>query len=405
VYEFAKSGSQRSVRHVRIVRAVIAALAAGLVGVAMSNAAGAAPHRPRVHIVIRGLDNPRGLAFLPNGRLAVAEGGHAGSLCLGPGECGGPTGRIITVNLATGDRQTLAVGFPSIGGPFAPFGLGGLAVQRRRLYAIVGENPQAFGDPSRDCQRDPHFATCVARLRKIISEVGNLYELRSLRTNHGSRTVARVGSFDFRWFSKHPDPGNQSDADPFGLIVRPTGGFYVVDGASNTLGLVNSRGRVSVLAYVPDPAHHKPIYDAAPTCVARTPDGSLIIGTESGSLWRWKNHHLTLLLLGGKVDQVVACVTDAHGNVYLANLDTSAINFIGHPFTGSIVKVTPRLRTSYIVKRLNYPTGMTWGPDGSLYVTINGLCPTDLSLINSQNAPPGACPASGEVVKIEGPKR
>ena len=150
---------------------------------------------------------------------------------------------------------------------------------------------------------------------------------------------------------------------------------------------------------------HKPIYDAAPTCAARTPDGSLVIGTESGSVWRWKAHHLTRLLLGGKIGQVVGCVADAHGNVYVANLDTSAINFIGNPFSGSIVKVTPRLRTSYVAKGLNYPTGTTWGPDGSLYVTVNGLCPTDLSLINSQNAPPGACPASGEVVRVEGPKR
>ena len=43
---------------------------------------------------------------------------------------------------------------------------------------------------------------------------------------------------------------------------------------------------------------------------------------------------------------------------------------------------------------------MTWRPDGSLYVTLNGPCPTDLSLINSQNATPGACPASGEVVTV-----
>jgi hypothetical protein len=62
---------------------LIAALAAGLVALAMANAAGAAPHGPRLQTVIRGLDSPRGLAFLSSGALAVAEGGHAGSLCLG----------------------------------------------------------------------------------------------------------------------------------------------------------------------------------------------------------------------------------------------------------------------------------------------------------------------------------
>jgi hypothetical protein len=273
---------------------------------------------------------------------------------------------VLAVSLRGGQRRTLASGFPSLGGPFAPFGLGGLAEQRGTLYAIVGENPQALGNPATDCMGQPQFDACVATLTKVVREVGNLDAVRSLRANNGWRAVAGVGRYDFRWFSKHPDPGNQPDADPFGLIAQPTGGFYVVDGASNTLDLVNSRGRISVLAYVPDPAHHKPIYDAAPTCVARTPDGALIIGTESGSLWRWKNHHLTRLLLGGKVEQVVACVADAQGNVYLANLDTSAVNFIGNPFTGSIVKVTARLRTSYLVKGLNYLKTMACTGPGAM---------------------------------------
>jgi hypothetical protein len=400
MYEFAKSGSQRSGRLVRIIRALVAALAACLVALAVANAAGATRHGPRLTTVIRGLDNPRGLVFLSNRALAVAEGGHAGSICL-QGQCGGLTGRVVTVNLATGTRGTLAAGFPSIGGPFAPFGLGDLAVQEGKLYAIVGENPQTFGDPSRDCKGQPNFDACVATARQIISGVGNLDELRSLTTNQGSRVLAGVGRFDYGWFSTHPDPGNGPDADPFGLIAQPSGGFYVIDGASNTLGVVNSQGQISVLAYVPDPPHHQPRYDAAPTCAARTPDGSLIIGTETGSLWRWRNHRLTRLLLGGKVQQVVACVADARGNVYLANLDSSAKNFIGQPFTGSVVKVTRSLGTSYVATGLNYPTGMTLGPDGNLYVTVNGLCPTNLSLINSHNAPPKACPASGEVVRIQ----
>src|SRR5205807_1338959 len=122
---------------------------------------------------------------------------------------------------------------------------------------------------------------------------------------------------------------------------------------------------------------------------------------ESGTLWRWKRNHLTRLLVGGKVQQVLACVADAHGNVYLANLDPSVKNFIGKPFTGSVVKVTPKLRTSYIARGLNYPTGMTLGPDGDLYVTVNGLCPAELSLVNSHNAPPHACPGSGTVVRID----
>jgi DNA-binding beta-propeller fold protein YncE len=252
-----------------------------------------------------------------------------------------------------------------------------------------------------DCQGQPHPRACLARLRKIISEVGDFVELRSLRTNHGWRALARVGRFDFDYVGMHPQPHTPPDGDPFGLIIRPSGGFYVVDAASNTLGSVDTQGRISVIQFVPDPPHHEPIYDAAPTCAARTPDGALVIGTESGTILRWKHHHMTRLLVGGKVQQIVACVADHHGNVYLANLDTSVKNFIGKPFTGSVVKVTPKLTTSYIAKGLNYPTGMTLGPHGDLYVTLDGLCPTKLSLVNSQNSPLHSCPGSGRVVRID----
>jgi hypothetical protein len=33
------------------------------------------------------------------------------------------------------------------------------------------------------------------------------------------------------------------------------------------------------------------------------------------------------------------------------------------------------------------------------YMAVDGLCPSDLSLINSNNAP-GACPQSGRVVRL-----
>jgi hypothetical protein len=399
MYKLAKRRSQRPRGRFRTTRPLAAVLTAGLLAAAMAPAAGA--HGPRPHVVVSGLDNPRGLAFLPNGTLAVAEGGHAGALCLGPGECGGLTGQIIAVNPRSGHARTLASGFPSIGGPFAPFGLGGLAVQGGKLYAIVGENPQEFGSPSKDCKRHRRPGACLATLRKIISEAGNFVAVRSLRANHGWRSLARVGRFDFNYARTHRQPSSPPDGDPFGLITRPSGGFYVVDAASNTLGSVNAGGSVSVIQFVPDPPNHKPIPDAAPTCAAPTPDGALVIGTESGMLVRWASGQMTPLLVGGKVQQVVGCVADAQGNIYLANLDPSVKNFIGKPFTGSVVKVTPTLTTSFIARGLNYPTGITLGPDGKLYVTVNGLCPADLSLVNGHNSPPHACPGSGKVLRID----
>jgi hypothetical protein len=398
-------------KHLRRARVLAVAVTAGLASLVVPVTAVAAHHAPRVHTVARGLDNPRGLVFLPNGRLAVAEAGHAGDLCLGPGECVGLNGEVIAIRPGTRQQTALATGLPSFGGPFGPFGLGGLAIQKRKLYSIVGLNPQAFGNPADDCQGTPDPKSCVATLTSVVNDAGVLSRVRSLRSNRGRKDFAGVGRFDFAYAAAHPDPGNPEyapgDADPFGLVAGPFRGFYLVDAASNTLDFVSRKGHVSVLAFIPDPPNHQPIYDAAPTCAAVIPNGDVIIGTESNSLWRWNGKKLTRLLSGGKLGQVVGCVADRNGNVYLANLAAkirgSFPNFNEKPFDGAIVKVTPKLKTSYILRGLNFPTGLTLGPDGHLYVAVNGLCPNDLSLLNSQNSRPGACPASGKVISLDRP--
>lgn len=362
-----------------------------------------------VETVARGLDNPRGIAVLPGGRLVLAQAGHAGDVCLGPGECLGLTGRVTRIDVRRGTQRTLAHGLPSFSGPFGAFGLGGVALRHHTLAFVVGLNPQAFGNPTDTCHGQPAYDRCVATVGAAQRAVGVLGQVTSLRRDRGWRTVAGVGAHDFDYAAAHPDPGNPEyapgDANPFGLATAPKDRYYVVDAASNTLDRAGRRGDVSVLAFVPDPPNHQPIYDAAPTCAARTPNGDVYVGTESSSLWRWDGRHLTKVLTGGKVGQVVGCVADTHGNLYLVNLASrirgSFPNFHEQPFDGSIVKVTPDLRTHYVLSGLNLPTGIALDRDGrALYVAVNGLCPADLSLLTPANAPVGACPEPGKVIKV-----
>lgn len=400
----AHGGSRRSRRLATV--AATSCVVGALVTVAPA-AAGQRGHAPLgdAHTVATGLDNPRGITFTHSGKLVVAEAGHAGDVCLFPGFCFGLTGKVTEVKQH--DRHvTLADGLTSAGGPYAAFGLGGVTRQGQQLRFIMGLNPQALGDPAEDCQGQPDEDACVAVLDEVQAQAGYLNRLNSHSTDKGWTSLAGVGEFDFDYAAAHPDPGNPEyapgDANPFGVAAAPSGGTYVVDAASNTLDLVSPSGHVSVLAGIPDPPDHEPIYDAAPTCAATTADGDVFIGTESNTLWRWDGTELTQVLAGGSIGEVVGCAADAAGNLYLANL-TSEIgpDFTFAPFDGSIVKVAPDLTTSYVATGLNYPTGLSIGPDGSsLYVAVNGLCPSDLSLLTSDNSPPGACPAPGEIIRM-----
>ena len=118
----------------------------------------------------------------------MAEAGHAGDVCLGPGFCVGLTGQVVAVDLHH-DRQTvLAAGLPSAGGPVAASGWRARRAARK-LFAIVGLNPQSFGNPADYC---PDSA-CLATVTAVQNGSGFLNKLRSLRSNRGFEGFAASG--------------------------------------------------------------------------------------------------------------------------------------------------------------------------------------------------------------------
>jgi hypothetical protein len=337
--------------------------------------------------VATGLDNPRGLTFLPNGTLAVGEAGHGGDVCVGGAVCVGATSQVSTINLANGTHTPIVTGLFSLElvAEGAVLGVGGLSTQGGRLLGIEGEFPQEVSDVS--CTGQP--SDCPQVLAAARGTAGTLGQV----TPGKWRTIAGVGASDFQWTVDHQSefPGSEEDSNPYGVLGQ-SGFSYVADAGSNLLDSVGANGTISVLFRFPDPVPAEPFpVDAVPTCVTRTPNGRLYVADLAGRIWRMTNGGTaaTLVLPSTSGMHFTGCQADHAGNVYFVSI------FSGTPFpspmSGSLIKLSSTGAISTVVPNLNFPNKLAIGFDGSIYVSVNTVCP----------ATPGPCgPATGSVVRI-----
>jgi hypothetical protein len=331
--------------------------------------------------VTTGLDSPRGLAFLPNGTLVVAEAGHGGDVCTG-GVCLGLTGRISTIDLATGSHAPLVSGLFSFLERGSATGIDGLATQGGRLLGIMGNNINELADF--DCS-----VLAAADCKQVLAagEVQAGALLKFTPSGTWSK-IADVGGVDYQFTADNPGDGvygTEIDANPYGVFALP-GGTYVADAGSNTLDWVDNNGSVSVLNRFTVPTVHVFPTDGVPTCVAPSNNG-LIVADLAGRIWRVNGSTMTLIQ-DQTGNHYTGCAADAAGNVYVVSMwhhTAPQLPFPPlHPNTGSIVKVAAdsTASTLSLPTTLNFPNGITVSPDGMLYVSV------------------GSTSANGGVVKI-----
>ena len=344
----------------------IAAIAVGTVvglAIASGNAAAAG-----VTVVMSGLDNPRGLAFSPNGALYVTEAGRGGpGPCpvngAGESRCYGPTGAIT--RLWKGVQERVVEGLPSHALPdgTSAGGPNGISFQGTGgAYVTLGLG----GGPA--------FQDAYGAAGELMGT------LIHVATSGQWRIVADVASYEF---AANPD-GGAPDSNPFGILAEP-GGRYVADAGANALLRVAPNGDIETVAVfprVPHPAFPPgpPLAEAVPTSVARGPDGALYVGQLTGfpfasgvaSIYRVVPGQPPVVHCTG-FTTILGIAFTPDGDILVAeNASGSTLP----PFpanSGRLLRVKDDCSRSTVYAPLDRPTSVAVGSDGSIYVTNHGV--------------------------------
>jgi hypothetical protein len=347
-----------------------------------------------VTVVATGLEAPRGLTFGPDGLLYVAEGGLGGTLStvaqdpnnqvpgpVGP-YTGGYTGRISTVDVTNGTVTTVATGLPSSQTQPMPVplisGVADVKFIGNTLYALTAGAGFSHG-----------LAGTDNGILRVNSD-GSTTMIADLSAFQRANPVANPDPLDFEpdgtWYSMVVVRGafyavepNHQELDKItldGQITRVVDLSVLFPGQTNWVGptslAYHGTFYAGTLGMFPSPAGAENIYHITPSGQVQTAVSGLT--------------------------KVLGVAFDSSGTMYAAEMST--VDGFPVPFTGKVVQVNDDGSLTDVATGLAFPTAMTFGPDGALYVSnmgfgfptgeilridlSSGQQPTDLALSGTQ---------------------
>jgi glucose/arabinose dehydrogenase len=351
---------------------------------------GAAQQTPSdATIVASSLEAPRGLRFGPDGYLYVAEAGTGGSnstgtactqvpVPIGPYK-GGPNARISKIS-PEGTRTTVASGFPSSVDAMGDLqGVADVVFLDDTLYAVLAGGGCSHGNPA-----SPNG------LVKVDTATGKW------------SLVADLGAF----LKAHPTKYESADDfEPDGTFygaIAYDGSIYTVEPNHGEILSVSTSGQIAQVIDISASEGH-----IVPTSVAER-HGSFYVGnlnlfpidpqwarilTISGGGYKddyvpgfdTEGYHIVNSKAG--FTTVVAVHFGPDGLLYALELSDQA----GNPALGmgKVVRVKKSGEIEEVVTGLSVPTAMTFGPDGSLYISNFGAAPSGLGQILRFRIQPG----------------
>ena len=326
---------------------------------------------PTFTVVASSLNAPRGLAFGPDGILYVAEAGKGGTTATSPKDCeqvpppigpytGGSTGRVSKI--VGGKRVSLATGFASAQAATGDLlGIADVAFLDGELYALIAGGGCSHGHP--------HAGNGVARVDLKSGSWVVIANMSAYLTKSQNQTRYEAAD-DF-----------EPDGTAYSMIAHD-GGLVVVEPNHGEILSVSRQGEIRRLLDVSATEGH-----IVPTSIAFQ-QGAFYVG------------NLNLFPIDPDWARILTIANDVQGHELAPGFSTQGYRVInskagfttvlsvkfgpdgllyalelsdaeGYPGLGQgkVVRVTRAGDVEAVITGLNVPGGMTFGPDGDLYVS------------------------------------